>query len=210
MFTGIVEAIGKLVELKSMAGGYRLRMETGLSTDLTPGDSLAVNGVCLTVILSNDGEVHADVGPETARVTTLSGMQRGQSVNLERPMRLDGRIAGHIVQGHVDGVGAVDELRPEADCHWLTVSFPPALAPYFIRKGSVAIDGVSLTVAGLGDKQFDVQVIPFTWTHTTFQDLKTGDKVNLECDMIGKYVARAMDLMGQGPPRRGITEARKP
>lgn len=209
MFTGIVESVGTLVEVKSIAGGYRVRIETPLADELTAGDSLAVNGVCLTVILTDGGEVHADVGPETARVTTFSVMHRGQRVNLERPMRMDGRLGGHIVQGHVDGVGVVDEVRPDADCYWLTVSFPAGLAAYLIRKGSVALDGVSLTVAGLGEKQFDVQVIPFTWAHTAFQGVKPGDKVNIECDMIGKYVVRAMEVMGQ-TPRRGSAETRKP
>jgi riboflavin synthase len=148
--------------------------------------------------------VHADIGPETARVTTFALLQRDQDVNLERPVRADGRLGGHLVQGHVDGVGTIDEIRPDADCRWLTVSFPPALAPYFIRKGSVAIDGVSLTVAGLGDKQFDVQVIPFTWQHTSLGGAKPGDKVNLECDMIGKYVARALDLGGDDRSRKGL------
>ena len=194
MFTGIVEAVGKLVEVKPMAGGYRVRIETDLAKELKPGDSLAVNGVCLTVILTDGGEVHADVGPETARVTTFPALQRGQGVNLERPLRMDSRFGGHIVQGHVDGVGTLDEIRPDADCRWLTISFPSSLAPLFIRKGSVAVDGVSLTVAGLGEKQFDVQIIPFTWSHTAFEQLKAGDKVNLECDMIGKYVARAMEV----------------
>jgi riboflavin synthase len=194
MFTGIVEKVGKLAEVKPMTGGYRMRIETDLASEVKPGDSLAVNGVCLTVILTDGGEVHADVGPETARVTTFPGLQRGQAVNLERPMRLDARLGGHIVQGHVDGVGTVDEIRPDADCHWLTISFPPALAPFFVRKGSVAVDGVSLTVAGLGERQFDVQIIPFTWSHTAFEQIKAGDKVNLECDMIGKYVARAMEV----------------
>jgi riboflavin synthase len=177
-----------------MAGGYRVRIETELARELKPGDSLAVNGVCLTVILTDGGEVHADVGPETARVTTFPALQRGQGVNLERPLRMDSRLGGHIVQGHVDGVGTVDEIRPDADCRWLTISFPSSLASLFIRKGSVAVDGVSLTVAGLGEKQFDVQIIPFTWSHTAFEHIKAGDKVNLECDMIGKYVARAMDV----------------
>jgi riboflavin synthase len=202
MFTGIVEAVGKLVEVKPMAGGYRVRIQTELAPELKPGDSLSVNGVCLTVILSNDGEVHADVGPETSRVTTFGALQRGQGVNLERPLRFDARLGGHLVQGHVDGVGTVDEVRPDADCHWLTVSFPPVLAPYFIRKGSVTLDGVSLTVAGLGEKQFDVQVVPYTWSHTAFESLSAGDKVNIECDMIGKYVARAVELAGQGQSRK--------
>jgi riboflavin synthase len=204
MFTGIVESVGKLAEVKPMSGGYRVRIETPLAGELKPGDSLAVNGVCLTVILTDGHEVHADVGPETARVTTFALLRRDQDVNLERPVRADGRLGGHLVQGHVDGVGTIDEIRPDADCRWLTVSYPPALAPYFIRKGSVAIDGVSLTVAGLGDKQFDVQIIPFTWQHTSLGGAKPGDKVNLECDMIGKYVARAMDLGGDDRSRKGL------
>jgi riboflavin synthase len=203
MFTGIVEEIGRLVEVKPMSGGYRVRIRSALASELKPGDSLAVNGVCLTVILTDEGEVHADVGPETARVTTFGALQRDQGVNLERPLRLDARLGGHLVQGHVDGVGTVDEIRPDADCRWLTVSFPPALAPFFIRKGSVAIDGVSLTVAGLGEKQFDVQLVPFTWTHTAFEAIKPGDRVNIECDMIGKYVARAMELAGPPSSRNG-------
>ena len=199
MFTGIVESLGTLVEVKPMAGGYRLRVETSLAGDLRPGDSLAVNGVCLTVILIDQMDVHADVGPETVRITNLGSLQRGQSVNLERPLRLDGRLGGHLVLGHVDGVGTLDDLRPDADSHWMTISYPPVLAPYFIRKGSVAVDGVSLTVAGLGERHFDVQVIPFTWQHTTFRTLKVGDKVNLECDMIGKYVVRALDVAERRP-----------
>lgn len=203
MFTGIVERVGKLVEVKPMAGGYRMRIQTDLAADLKPGDSLAVNGVCLTVILTDGGEVHADVGPETARITTFAGMQRGQGVNLERPLRLDSRLGGHIVQGHIDGVGTIDEVRPDSGSYWLTISFPPALAPLFIRKGSVAVDGISLTVAGLGEKQFDVQIIPYTWSNTALAEIKPGDKVNLECDMIGKYVARAIELAPETPARKG-------
>jgi riboflavin synthase len=194
MFTGIVEALGTLVEVKPITGSFRLRVQTSLARDMQLGDSLAVNGVCLTVILRDGDEVHADVGPETTRVTNLGSLQRGQSVNLERPMRLDGRLGGHLVLGHVDGIGVVDDVRPDSESYWLTVSFPPALATLFIRKGSVAVDGVSLTIAGLGDRQFDVQVIPYTWQHTTLRTLRAGDKVNLECDMIGKYVARALEV----------------
>jgi riboflavin synthase len=197
MFTGIVEAVGSLSEVKGTGGGFRVRIHTSLSSQLKIGDSLAVNGVCLTVILVDGEHVLADVGPETARVTTFGALQRGQHVNLERPMRGDGRFDGHFVLGHVDGVGVLEEIRTEGESHWLTVGFQPALAPFFIRKGSITVDGVSLTVAGLGERQFDVMVIPFTWNHTTLKGLRKGDKVNLECDMIGKYVSRAIELRKQ-------------
>ena len=197
MFTGIVEGVGSLAEVKGTGGGFRMRIHTPLSSEMKVGDSLAVNGVCLTVILIDGEHVLADVGPETSRVTTFGALQRGQEVNLERPMRGDGRLDGHFVLGHVDGVGAIEEIRTEGESHWLTIGFQPTLAPYFIRKGSVAIDGVSLTIAGLGERQFDVMVIPYTWGHTSLKGLKKGDKVNLECDMIGKYVVRMMELRKQ-------------
>lgn len=197
MFTGIVEAVGTLAEVKATGGGYRVRIHTPLATELKLGDSLAVNGVCLTIILIDGDHVLADVGPETARVTTLGGLRRGQSVNLERPLRFNGRVDGHFVLGHVDSVGSVEDVRPEAESHWVTIGFPPGLDAYFIRKGSVAVDGVSLTVAGLGERQFDIQVIPFTWQSTTLKLLRTGDKVNLECDLLGKYAVRAMELSTQ-------------
>ena len=194
MFTGLIEAVGTVAALRSAAGGFRVRIRTGLASSLSPGDSLAVNGVCLTVVTVDDGEVQADIGPETARVTTLGSLRQDQSVNLERPMAADGRVGGHFVQGHVDGNGVVDEIRPDGDSHWLTVSFDHSLAPYFIRKGSIAVDGVSLTVAALGTNVFDVMIIPFTWANTALSSLKVHDRVNLECDMIGKYVARAVAL----------------
>jgi len=197
MFTGIVEAVGILSEVKGTGGGFRVRIQTPLSGEMKLGDSLAVNGVCLTVILIDGQHILADVGPETARATTLGGLQRGQEVNLERPMRGDGRLDGHFVLGHVDGVGIIEEIRAEGESRWLTIGFQPALAPFFIRKGSVAVDGISLTVAGLGERQFDVMVIPYTWASTTLKVLRKGDKVNLECDMIGKYIVRAMELRKQ-------------
>ncbi len=194
MFTGIVEGVGTLAEVKGTGAGYRVRIHTPLAAHVKRGDSLAVNGVCLTVILVDGEHVMADVGPETSRVTTFGALQLGQSVNLERSLRFEGRVDGHFVLGHVDGVGTVEDLRPEAESHWLTIAFPPALAAYFIRKGSIAVDGVSLTVAGLGERQFDVQVVPYTWANTTLTLLRVGDKVNLECDMVGKYVVRALEL----------------
>jgi len=202
MFTGIVEQMGTLAELKPMAGGYRMRVEAALAGELRPGDSVAVNGVCLTALVAHQSELHADIGPETARVTTLGTLARGQRVNLERPLRADGRVGGHFVLGHVDGIGVVDEVRAEGGSHWLTIGYPPSLAALFIRKGSVAVDGVSLTVAGLDDRHFDVQVIPYTWSHTTLGRLKPGDKVNLECDVLGKYAARASELAALPERRR--------
>ncbi len=197
MFTGIVEGVGSLAEVKATDGGSRVRIHTPLSSAMKVGDSLAVNGVCLTVILTEGDHVIADVGPETARVTTFAALERGQELNLERPMRGDGRVDGHFVLGHVDGVGVIEEIRMEGDSRWLTIGFQPILAPYFIRKGSVAVDGVSLTIAGLGERQFDVMVIPYTWAHTSLKGLKKGDRVNLECDMIGKYIVRMMELRKQ-------------
>ena len=194
MFTGLIEAVGEIAEVKTSPGGFRIRIRTTLAADLASGDSLAVNGVCLTVVTADGGEVHADIGPETARVTTLGSLRQEQRVNLERSMRADGRVGGHFVQGHVDGTGLVEEVRPDGDSHWLTISFDPSLAPYLIRKGSIAVDGVSLTIARLGENVFDVMIIPFTWANTALSTLKVGDRVNIECDMIGKYVARSLEL----------------
>ena len=196
MFTGLIEATGRLVERQTTAGGLRLRIASALAGELAAGDSLAVNGVCLTVIKADAGEIFADVGPETIRVTTLGGLSSGVPVNLERPLRADSRFGGHFVQGHVDAIGRIEDRKPEAEFEWLTVSFPAPLAPYFVLKGSVAVDGISLTVAGLGIDRFDVQIVPYTLAHTNLSSLAAGDGVNLECDMVGKYVARAAELAG--------------
>ena len=194
MFTGLIEALGEIADVKETATGLRLRVATPLASQIVPGESLAVNGVCLTVTRAEAGEVYADIGPETARVTTLGSLRRHATVNLERAMRADSRFGGHFVQGHVDGTGIVEDLRQESDAHWITISFPPALAPYFVRKGSVAVDGISLTVAGLGADRFDVMIIPYTWANTSLSSLRVTSRVNLECDMVGKYVARAVEL----------------
>lgn len=205
MFTGLVEGVGEVLELKPTSGGARLRLGTALARELAPGDSLAVNGVCLTVIVSKDGELQADIGPETLRVSTLGGVERGALVNLERPLRADSRLGGHFVQGHVDATGYIEELREDAEYHWLTVSYPSHLRPFIINKGSVAIDGISLTVAGLGNDRFDIMVIPFTVAHTNLQRAQIRDRVNIECDMVGKYVVRAAELAGLSlsPARAG-------
>jgi len=196
MFTGLVEGIGELIECKPTSGGFRLRIATALAPELAPGDSIAVNGVCLTVILAEHSEIHADIGPETVRVTTLGAAARGTLLNLERPLRADSRFGGHFVQGHVDAVGHIEEIREDAEFHWFTVSFPPHLAPYIVHKGSIAVDGISLTVAGLGLDRFDIMVVPYTMTHTNLGRIGIRERVNLECDMVGKYVVRAAELAG--------------
>jgi riboflavin synthase len=196
MFTGLVEAVGELAERTAIAGGCRLRITTPFAAELAPGDSVAVNGVCLTVVTIDAGAVAFDVGPETARVTTLGALPPGCLVNLERPLRADGRFGGHFVQGHVDAIGLIEELRPEHEFHWLTVSYPALLAPLFVHKGSVAVDGISLTVAGLRSDCFTVQLVPYTMEHTNLARASVNDGVNLECDMVGKYVARAAELAG--------------
>src|SRR6185295_3887094 len=196
MFTGLVEGVGEVIERKPMSGGFRLRIATALAPELAPGDSIAVNGVCLTVILAERDEIHADVGPETVRVTTLGSLERGAVVNLERPLRADSRFGGHFVQGHVDAIGYVEEIRKDAEFHWLTCSFPPHLAPYIVHKGSIAIDGISLTIAGLGIDRFDIMIVPYTMEHTNLGRIGIRERVNLECDMVGKYVVRAAELAG--------------
>jgi riboflavin synthase len=203
MFTGLVESVGQVVDSQSGTNGVRLRIATPLAASLSPGDSLAVNGVCLTVVTATPHDVLADVGPETLRVTTLGAAGPNTVVNLERPLRADSRFGGHFVQGHVDATGTIEALTADADFHWLSVRYPRHLAPYLVPKGSIAIDGISLTVAELGPERFDVMIVPFTLEHTNLKQAKAGDRVNLECDMVGKYVVRAAELAGLsfGPVR---------
>jgi riboflavin synthase len=196
MFTGLIEAVGTIAEVRPVESGFRIRIRTAIAADIREGESVAVNGVCLTAINPRADEWQAEVGPETARVTSLGGLKTGALVNLERAMRADGRFGGHLVLGHVDGTGTVQAIRPDADFTWVSVGFPEPLAPYLIHRGSIAVDGISLTVAGLSQSNFDVQIVPFTWTHTNLPALRTGDQINLECDMVGKYVVRAVELMG--------------
>lgn len=200
MFTGLIERTGHVGEIKATPAGVRMRVTTPMGSELAAGDSVAVNGVCLTVVASDGEGFHADIGPETARVTTLGALQRGALLNLERPLRPDSRLGGHFVLGHVDGTGRIEEIRVEGDARWLTIAYPKAMAGLLIRKGSIAVDGISLTVAGLDGSVFDVQVIPFTWAHTNLQAVKAGTAVNLEFDMLGKYVARALELSAPAAP----------
>lgn len=194
MFTGLVETVGELVETAPHAGGVRARIAAPFARELGAGESVAVNGVCLTSIAHTDASFDVDVGPETLAVTSLGTLTAGALVNLERAMRADQRFGGHFVQGHVDATGRIQDLRTDAEFSRLTVSFPAAFAANLIPRGSIAIDGISLTVAQLGYDVFEVMLIPFTMAHTNLRRAQVGNVVNLEFDMLGKYVARAAEL----------------
>lgn len=199
MFTGLIEALGEVAEVKPTPAGFRLRLTTTLAVEIAPGDSLSVNGVCLTAVSCDAAGIHADISPETARVSALGALRRGAIVNLERPLRADARLGGHFVQGHVDATGTIEDIRRDGDSYWLTIKYPAPLAPYLVRKGSIAVNGISLTIAGLDDRRFDVQIIPYTWEHTNLHSAKPDDVVNLECDILGKYVVRVAELAGMKP-----------
>jgi len=194
MFTGLIESVGYVADATVADAGVRLRIRTALAAEMQPGDSLAINGVCVTAVAMDAGAVLADLGPETVRVTTLGGLRAGHPVNLERALRADSRFGGHFVQGHVDGTAELSDVRAEGDAHWLTFCFDEALAASIIVKGSIAVDGVSLTVAALRRDEFEVMIVPFTWNCTTLRALRPGNRVNVECDMVGKYVVRATQI----------------
>ena len=199
MFTGLVEALGAVAGTRELPSGRRLRIGTGIGGQLALGDSVAVNGVCLTVVDFDASGFEAEVSPETLRVTNLAGLRNGSTVNLERPLLPSDRLGGHFVQGHVDGVGHIADVRQEADFRWVSVGFPVDLARYVVIKGSIAVDGISLTVAGLDAERFTVQIIPHTWRHTNLHARSVGEAVNIECDIIGKYVVRGVEAFGGVP-----------
>jgi riboflavin synthase len=195
MFTGLIETVGEVAEVRAIEAGFAVRIRSGLGR-LQEGESVAVNGVCLTVCDATADDWRAEIGPETARVTSLGALSVGSLVNLERALKADGRFGGHLVLGHVDATGKIQEIRAEADFSWLTVSYPRSLAPYLVHRGSIAVDGISLTIAKLDRSSFDVQVVPYTLAHTNLKIARANDRVNLECDMVGKYVIRAVEMMG--------------
>jgi riboflavin synthase len=199
MFTGLIEGIGTLTRVTDVPSGRVISVRTPLAAELQSGESVAVNGVCLTVTAKVDDGRSADVGPETLKVTNLGQAVVGDQCNLERAMRGDSRFGGHFVQGHVDGMGTIAGIRADGEAYWLTIEYPRAAAACLVAKGAVAVDGISLTVAALRDGQFDVMIIPFTWQHTTLSGRRAGDRVNLEYDIVGKYVARAAELAGVRP-----------
>lgn len=192
MFTGLVEEMGRVIE----RDGNRLVVSADrVHEDSDLGASVAVNGACLTVVERGPGRLRFDVGPETLARTALGELETGDPVNLERPMRLGGMVGGHLVQGHVDGVGVVAALTRQAETARLTIEWrDQALAPLLIPQGSVAVDGVSLTVARLNARDFEIMIIPHTLAVTTLGSLAPGRRVNLEMDMIGKYLQRMLQL----------------
>ena len=205
MFTGIIEEIGTVRRIERGARGARLTIGAETVLEGTRiGDSIATNGVCLTVTGMTADSFSADVMAETLRRSGLGALQSGSPVNLERAMPADGRFGGHIVSGHIDGTGTVAALRREDNAVWVTVHAAPALLRYIVEKGSIAIDGVSLTVAAVDTDGFSVSIIPHTGAQTILLGKKPGDTVNLECDVIGKYVEK---LLGphQEKPGSGIT-----
>jgi riboflavin synthase len=191
MFTGIIEEVGRIVSLEGSSDFRTLRVLGGSILDgIKGGASIAVNGVCLTVRTFDPGSFTADLSRETLERTSLKALGAGKSVNLERPMRADGRFGGHIVQGHVDGVGKIRSFNREGDNWNLQVEFPEDAARYIVHKGSIAIDGISLTVAALKTPVLEVAIIPHTFENTNLRQARAGDTVNLEFDVIAKYVER--------------------
>lgn len=185
MFTGIVEEVGEvaLIETRKLAINATLVME-----DLKLGDSISINGTCLTVVEHTGDRFAVDLSPETLRRTSLGDLKTGGPVNLERALSASGRLGGHIVQGHVDGTGRVTSLKPEEDCLILRVRAPKRLMPYIVEKGFVAVDGISLTVVKRGGSSFTLSVIPYTLRNTNLREVAVGDRVNLEADILAKYV----------------------
>lgn len=192
MFTGIVEDLGTVVTVDALPDAARLTVRGVHLDDVRPGDSVAVNGVCLTAVEAGDGRFTADVMHETLRRSSLGRLTTGDPVNLERAVTPTTRLGGHLVQGHVDGLGTVTDRRPSAYWHELDVTLPDGLTRYVVEKGSITIDGVSLTVAALAGETVTVSLIPETLTRTTLGTRQPGDPVNIEVDVLAKYVERLL------------------
>ncbi len=187
MFTGIISHLGRFQGFE--AGKQELCIAAGdLSADLKAGDSLAVNGVCLSLVRKSGDDCYFDLSAETLRNTTLSTLKRGDSVNLELPLTLASPLGGHLVTGHIDGIGRVSRVAARGAGKRIAVEYPAGLRPFFVTKGSVALDGVSLTVASLSPRKLEVEAIPVTLSRSTLGQWRAGRRVNIECDIIGKYV----------------------
>lgn len=199
MFTGLVEEKGKLKDKIATGDGFQFVIEAKIiMDDLKIGSSIAVNGCCLTVVKIDGNTFAVDTIEETLNKTNLGVLKEGMNVNLERPLAADARLGGHFVLGHIDTTGKVKDVKELSNSHWLTISFPEKFKQYLIYVGSVAIDGVSMTVAELKNNSFSVGIIPHTWKETIFADKKIGDTVNLEFDVLGKYVERIMESKNEG------------
>jgi len=193
MFTGIIEELGEVESYQIDSVSFRIRINASITTsDIADGDSIAVNGVCLTALETSPTGFSADASRETLSRTTLGLLKPGMRVNLERAVTPTTRFGGHIVQGHVDARGTLVSAVPQGDFRTVKIGYPPDLARYLIEKGSVAVDGISLTIAALADNDFDIAVIPKTWEMTNLSTLNSGDAVNLEVDPIAKYVERLL------------------
>lgn len=196
MFTGIIQSIGRIHEYDARGADARMVITGGGLdfSDVAPGDSIAVNGVCLTAVALTPDSFTVDVSAETLRCT--EGFMPGAEVNLEKALRLADRLGGHLVSGHVDGVGTVRRFAPVGESHLLEIDAPSALARYIIRKGSITVNGVSLTVNAVNSAHFSLNLIPHTLEHTTLKHLQAGSRVNLEVDMIARYVERLAQFTG--------------
>ena len=190
MFTGLVADLGTVAEVNATTDGVRLAIESALAGELSDGDSVAVNGVCLTAVGVDGDRFGADVMNETLRRSSLAEVGAGAKVNLELPVKADDRLSGHIVQGHVDGVGAIRDARDDGFARVVTIAADSDLLRYVVEKGSIAVDGVSLTVARVDDDSFDVSLIPETLQRTNLGAARSGAPVNLEVDIVAKYVEK--------------------
>jgi riboflavin synthase len=206
MFTGIIEGLGTISAIRPAGQGKRLTVEADFALDQTKvGDSIAVNGACLTVVKIGGKRFETDLSPETLKASTFGKAKLGDRVNLERAMRLSDRIDGHLVSGHIDGIGIVKKREDLGDAMMLSIEVPDAISRYMIHKGSVAVDGISLTINACDAKSFSVQIIPHTAGITTIGMKQNGDAVNIETDMIGKYVERFV----QGAPEDKRQQSRE-
>jgi len=207
VFTGIIEEVGvvKSIRMGAQSAVITIQAEKVME-DIHVGDSIATNGVCLTVTSFDKNSYSVDVMHETLRRTNLGTLKSGSRVNLERAMAADGRFGGHIVAGHVDDPGTITSMEKDDNAIWITIRTTPAVLKYIVEKGSIAIDGISLTVARVDDKSFAVSVIPHTGANTTLLEKKPGDTVNLETDMVGKYVEKLLRYEeSKEKPQSGIT-----
>jgi riboflavin synthase len=195
MFTGLVADIGKVESVEKTGDGARLRISTKLAAELGDGDSISVGGACLTAAALAGGAFEADAMNQTLELTTLGELEPGDTVNLELALRASDRLGGHIVQGHVDGVGEVSSVTEDGIAKRVEVSAPAELLPLIAERGSIAIDGVSLTVSGLGESSFEVSLIPETLERTTLGNLAPGNRVNLEADVVARYLQRGETAM---------------